>query len=122
LSTEPTASPLQYGAAPEPTAGGAYDFSGGGLGGGRGFADTSEGPVFDLGVSPDDDQPQTARRPVFELSDDTDLSAYSAIPGAQASPGYPPSGAVPAPVAGASDDETRRAQVAEAILPLLSEL
>ena len=27
-----------------------YDFAGGGLGGGRGFAETPEGPVFDLGV------------------------------------------------------------------------
>jgi type IV pilus assembly protein PilM len=123
FGTETTASPLQYGAAPEPPPAGAYDFAGGGLGGGRGFSETAEGPMFDLGVSPDEDAAQ-ARRPVLEFSDEPDLSPFSTIPGSQgASPppaGYTPS-AVPAPL-GSSDEEALRAQVAEAILPILSEL
>src|SRR5205807_1880741 len=82
-----------------------------------GFEETTEGPVFDLGVSPDDAEAQPGRRPVFDLSDESP-GGFSVTPGGAGGPpayagGYEPATAGgPTPVQ--SEEESRQAEVTEA--------
>jgi type IV pilus assembly protein PilM len=123
LGDETTASPLGYG---QPLGGDpdsssqTYDFAGGGLGGGRGFADTPDGPVFDVGTSPDDADQQPGRRQVFDLSEGggTDVGDFSVTPGGVGHGGSSPTG--PAP--GQSEEEYLQVQVTDAMIPILGEL
>jgi type IV pilus assembly protein PilM len=100
--------------------GGPLDFAAGGFAGG-GFADTTEGPVFDLGA-PSDEEPGAGQRPAFDLSEgggaEFDLgettgeftapTSYSSVPAR-------------APL-GEVDEDYMRQQVNDAITPILGEL
>jgi type IV pilus assembly protein PilM len=113
-------------------AGDMLDFAGGGFGSAAagGFRDTTEGPVFDLGASPDDEL-EAKPRQVFDLTD------TAASRGAHTPPANPfadtqfanpfdltgETHVVPAntaPVEG--DDALLRQQIADAITPVLGEL
>ena len=127
--------------APEPALGGAAkpaapalpgdmpDFAAGGFGAAPpgGFRDTTEGPVFDLGLSPDE-EPEAKPRHVFDLSDAGAAPASPANPFADtqfANP-FDPTGAthpVPVqPVYGGGEDAALSQQIADAITPVLGEL
>jgi len=122
LGAEPTASPFGSPLGGEPESGSqTYDFAGGGLGGGRGFADTPDGPVFDVGASPDE-AAQQGRRQVFDLSEGagTELGGFSISPGGSDTFGTPALPTGPAP--GQSEEEYLQSQVADAMIPILGEL
>jgi type IV pilus assembly protein PilM len=104
---EPTASPLGLGGAggsESPT----YDFAAGGLGGGRGFIDTTGGSAFGLGGTEDEDQPQRPRQ-VIDLSEGIEPSPRAAATPAGRSPGE-------------SEEEYLRSRISDAMIPILGEL
>lgn len=112
---------------PEEPAGEMMDFAAGGFGGSSagGFRDTPDGPVFDLGASPDD---EASRKPaqVFDLGapDPAAEPAAPANPFADSQFGNPfalDTDPHPVPAAASGEDATRR-QIADAITPVLGEL
>jgi type IV pilus assembly protein PilM len=109
-------------------AGDMLDFAAGGFGSGSpgGFRDTTEGPVFDLGTSPDEEAPARPRQTL----DLTDTAASSAAPAAPANPFADTQFAnpfdihpVPAdPSLAHGGDAAQAQQIADAITPVLGEL
>jgi hypothetical protein len=117
--------------APEEPAGEMMDFAAGGFGGtgaGGGFRDTPDGPVFDMGASPDDEAAAKPKQ-VFDLGGpDAGAAEYGAPanPFADTQFGNPfelDTDTHPVPVAPTgSDDDAVRRQIADAITPVLGEL
>jgi hypothetical protein len=107
------------------------DFAAGGFGGAPagGFRDTTEGPVFDLGASPDEEETGSKPRQVFDLGDTGATGGAPAVPANPfadtqfANPFELGGDTHPVPVSavGGDDDEVRR-QIADAITPVLGEL